>query len=113
MPQTFGKNERVNRRRFKRARWVRRAATAHFLLFESSNQDSGKRFGVVIQRKIKGVVARNRIRRLAREFFRLNKDLFRERHDYHVRVVRMPEKPRYGLVESELLTLVSGGIVRQ
>jgi ribonuclease P protein component len=113
MPQTFGKNERVNRRRFRRARWVRRAATAHFLLFESNNQDSGKRFGVVIQRKIKGVVARNRIRRLAREFFRLNKNLFRECHDYHVRVVRMPGKPCYGLVESELLTLVSGGIVRQ
>ncbi len=67
---------------------------------------------MVIQRKIKGVVKRNRIRRLIKEFLRTNKHLFKDCHDYSVRVVRMPERMRWDTVSSELQALV-GNTVRQ
>ncbi len=88
--------------------WRKRGNTPHFLLFESRNENSGKRFGVVIQRKIKGAVVRNRIRRSVKEFFRLNKDLFTDCHDYSVRVVGKPERIRWDLISTELRALVAG-----
>ncbi len=112
MQFTLNKQERLGRRDFRRARWARCGSTTHFLLFESRNETPGKRFGVVIQRKIKGVVKRNRIRRLVKEFLRMNKHLFKECHDYSVRVVRMPERMLWEAVSSELQTL-TGNTIRQ
>ena len=107
---TLGKSERLGRTEFRRAKWKKRGGTPHFLLFRCRNAGSGKRFGVVIQRKIKGAVVRNRIRRSVREFFRLNKDLFDNCHDYYVRVVRMPERIRWDTVSTELRALVAGTV---
>jgi len=112
MQLTFSKNERLGRRDFRRARWAKRGATPHLLLFESRNETSRKRFGVVIQRKIKGAVVRNRIRRLIKEFLRLNKHLFRDGHDYSVRVTAMPERIRWDAVSGEMQAL-AGGTLRQ
>ena len=107
---TFNKNERLGRKEFQRATWRKTGNTPHFLLFESRNKESGKRFGVVIQRKIKGAVVRNRIRRSIKEFFRLNKDLFSDRHDYSVRVIRRPERIRFDLISTELRSLLTGTV---
>jgi ribonuclease P protein component len=112
MQFTLSKNERLGRTDFRRAKWKKRGSTAHFLLFESRNDTSRKRFGVVIQRKIKGVAARNRIRRLIKEFLRLNKHLFKDCHDYSVRVVRMPERIRWDMVSGELQALAGCTIKR-
>ncbi|HVN23748.1 MAG TPA: ribonuclease P protein component [Syntrophorhabdales bacterium] len=108
MQHTLSKNERLGRKEFRRAKWRKRGNTPHFLLFESRNEGCGKRFGVVIQRKIKGAVVRNRIRRSVKEFFRLNKDLFEDCHDYSVRIVRKPERIRWDLISTELRALVAG-----
>jgi len=110
MQFTFSKNERLGRREFRRARWRKLGNSPHFLLFESRNEDSGKRFGVVIQRKIKGAVVRNRIRRSVKEFFRLNKDLFKNCHNYSLRVVSKPERIRWDFVSAELRSLVAGAL---
>jgi ribonuclease P protein component len=111
MEFTLGKSERLGRREFRRTKWKRRGSTPHFLLFKSRNEDSGKRFGVVIQRKtIKGAVVRNRIRRSVREFFRLNKHLFEDCHDHYVRIVRMPGSFRWDAVSTELRALVAGTV---
>ncbi len=110
MEFTLSKSERLGRREFRRAKWKKRGSTPHFLLFKSRNEDSGKRLGVVIQRTIKGAVVRNRIRRSVREFFRLNKDLFEDRHDYYVRIVRMPESIRWDIVSAELRALVASTV---
>ena len=108
---TLSKSERLGRREFRRAKWKKRGSTPHFLLFKCRNQDSGKRFGVVIQRKIiKGAVVRNRIRRSIKEFFRLNKHLFEECCDYYVRIVRMPERIRWDTVSTELRTLIASTV---
>ena len=110
MEFTLSKSERLGRKEFRRAKWKKRGSTPHFLLFKSRNEDSGKRFGVVIQRKIKGAVVRNRIRRSVKEFFRLNKNLFDDCHDYYVRIVRMPERIRWDVVSTELRALVATAV---
>jgi ribonuclease P protein component len=110
MEFTLTKSERLGRREFRRAQWKKRGNSPHFLLFKSRNEDSGKRFGVVVQRTIKGAVVRNRIRRSVKEFFRLNKDLFEDCHDYYVRIVRMPERIRWDVISTELRALVASTV---
>ena len=112
MQHTLSKNERLGRKEFRRAKWRKRGNTPHFLLFESRNEGCGKRFGVVIQRKIKGAVVRNRMRRAVKEFFRLNKDLFEERHHYYVRIIRMPERIRWDDISLELRALAASAVTR-
>ena len=107
---TLNRRERLGRREFRRAKWKKRGSSPHFLLFACSNEVSRKRFGVVIQRRIKGAVVRNRIRRSVKEFFRLNKHLFEDSHDYHVRIVAMPERIRWDTVSAELRALVASAV---
>lgn len=48
-----------------------------FTLVLSKRQDEGlRRFGVIVSKKVRGSVKRNRSKRLVREFFRLNKEFF-------------------------------------
>ena len=110
MGLTLSKSERLGRGEFRRARWKKQGSTPHFLLFKSGNEGSHRRFGVVIQRRIKGAVVRNRIRRSVKEFLRLNKHLFEERHDYYVRIVRMPERIRWDAVSTELRALTTSTV---
>ena len=110
MGQTLARTERLGKRDFRKAKWARSGRTPHFLLFKSKNEDSGRRFGVVVSRKIKGAVRRNRIKRLLREFFRLNKELFRECTNYSVRVMIMPASTAWDTVSRELHLLVAKAI---
>ncbi len=64
----------------------------------------------MVSRKIKGAVRRNRIKRQLREFFRLNKELFRECANYSVRVMIMPASTRWDTVSRELHLLVAKAI---
>lgn len=69
-----------------------------------------RRFGVVAGRKVGGAVKRNRIKRLLREFFRLNKELFRDSTIYSVRVTRMPDVATWSAVSGELRALVARAV---
>ncbi len=66
------------------------------------------RFGVTVSRKVRGSVLRNRIKRLLREFFRLNKHLFKESRAYSVRVNHLPGMLCLRAVGEELQVLLSG-----
>ncbi len=110
MDQTLGKAERLNKRDFRYTKWTKSGRTVHFLLFRSKNEISVKRFGVVVSRKVKGAVRRNRIKRLLREFFRLNKPLFRESTSYSVRVTGLPERVTWEAVSGELRVLLSKAV---
>jgi ribonuclease P protein component len=106
MAYSYGKHERLTKREFRTRKWKKSSTSGHFLLFEKKDQESKTRFGVVIDRRIKGAVRRNRIRRLLKEFFRLNKNLFKDRRDYFVRVNKMPEKTEWLPVTEELRLLL-------
>jgi|WetSurMetagenome_2_1015567.scaffolds.fasta_scaffold189233_2 ribonuclease P protein component len=105
MDLTLKKTERLGKGDFRGIKWVRSGRTAHFLLFKVKDDHSIRRFGVVISRKIKGAVKRNRIKRLLREFFRLNKQMFREGANYSIRVTAVPSPLTWELVCRELRTL--------
>ena len=55
--------------------------TEHFILFLRKNDRDGRRLGLVVGRKVGGAVSRNRIKRLIREFFRLNQGRIPESSD--------------------------------
>jgi len=74
----FTKKERLkNTREFIRARKEgRRYATKNFVIYIVPNNMGFNRLGLSVGAHVGGAVKRNRIKRLLREFFRLNKDLF-------------------------------------
>ena len=109
MEQTLRKTERLQKRDF-RTKWTKSGKTLHFLLFQRKNENSIKRFGMVVGRKAGGAVRRNRIKRLLREFFRLNKQLFEDSTSYSVRVMRMPEIRTWDAVSGELRVLVARAV---
>jgi ribonuclease P protein component len=109
MAQTLDRSERLGKKDFRTSKWKTAGRTAHFLLFRGRNEDLIKRFGVVVGRKVsKRAVTRNRIKRLLREYFRLNKDLFVECVSYSVRVRKMPSPITWDAVSRELHLLVTG-----
>lgn len=109
MEQTLRKSERLQKRDF-RVKWTKSGRTLHFLLFKRQNESSMRRFGTVVGRKVGGAVRRNRIKRLLREFFRLNKELFADSTSYSVRVMKMPESPTWEAVSGELRTLIARAV---
>jgi ribonuclease P protein component len=110
MEHTLTRTERLGKKNFRRTKWIRSGRTPNFLLFKSKGKDMERRFGVVVSRKIKGAVRRNRIKRLLREFFRLNKRLFQEHANYSVRVMTMPTDMKWDSVCQELHLLVAKGL---
>jgi len=59
----------------------KRFDTEHFVLILRKNDKDVKRLGLVVGRKAGDAVARNRVKRLIREFFRLNKERMPESSD--------------------------------
>jgi ribonuclease P protein component len=110
MEQALTRTERLRKRDFRNTKWTRSGRTPHFLLFKSKNKDLGRRFGVVVGRKITGAVGRNRIKRLLREFFRLNKQLFQEHANYSVRVMSLPASLTWDALSRELRLLVARAV---
>ncbi len=82
--QSFSKNERLlNRSDFVNVnRSGKRYQTEHFAVILKENGLGIRRLGVTVTKKTANAVRRNRIKRLIREFFRLNKALLPEGHDF-------------------------------
>jgi len=73
---SFGKDERIRKRKdyLKTYRNGTRIDSKNFIIILSRNQSGTKRLGITVTKKIGNSVKRNRIKRLLREFFRLNKN---------------------------------------
>jgi len=76
MEQSFGKHERVRKRK-DYSRIYKNGARLYsesFQVLVLANDKDTRRFGITVGKRIGNSVKRNRIKRLLREFFRLHKD---------------------------------------
>ena len=78
----------------------RRVHTQHFVILLVPN--AGQRLGVTVGRRVGGATQRNRVKRLVREVFRLNRELFPP--DCDIVLVARPgaERLDYATVKSEV-----------
>jgi ribonuclease P protein component len=105
------KKERLSKKDFRGIKWMRGRESDHFILLLHKNRDSAKKIGVTIRKKVGGAVFRNRMRRLIKEFFRLNKDLFKDGHEHLIKVKKLPEKLTWNPIQEELRILLGGNTV--
>lgn len=106
MANSFSKDERLKKGDFRGIRWKKHAETSHFLLLLHGNEQGQKKLGVTIRKKIGGAVVRNRMRRLVKEFYRLNKDLFPDRHNNLLKIKQVPERLTWTEIDKELHELL-------
>jgi ribonuclease P protein component len=105
MTYTFPKDEKLKKGDFRGVRWMRRAETPYFLLLLRKNEQ-GRKLGITMRKKTGGAVVRNRMRRLVREFYRLNKDLFPDHNNILLKVKQVPERLTWTDTEKELRALL-------
>ncbi|MDD5722282.1 MAG: ribonuclease P protein component [Syntrophales bacterium] len=106
--KSFGKKERV-RKRTQYLNIYRRGGRVHsnnFIVILSPNPSGEKRLGVAVTKKVGNAVKRNRIKRLLKEFFRLNKDGLPDSKDMVIIVKKDVSSLKYQDVCLELLDLL-------
>ena len=113
MAYTLTKNEMLKKGDFRGIKWVKRGQTDHFLLLGNKNRCSTRRIAIGVRKKTGGAVVRNKMKRLIKEFFRLNKGLFADSYDSLIKVKRMPQKMEWKDTSEELQRLLSSVKVRQ
>ena len=105
---SFCKDEKIrNRRDFQiiSDRGTRRRSE-HFVVLSLENKSGAKRLGITVSKKVGNAVRRNRIKRLVREFFRLNKARLPGARDIVVIARKHSACPTYRQVCRELAELL-------
>lgn len=80
--------------------------TPHFIIVFGATEASGPRIGITVSKRVGNAVCRNRIKRLIREFFRNNKELF-PLSDYNVIARSGAGHLEYAAVSQELANALS------
>ncbi len=103
-PQRFRRVDRLKKRyEFKRAQLSgRRIHTPHFLIVVLPNAVQNTRLGITVTKKVGIAVQRNRIKRVVREVFRRNRQLFPVSHDLVFIAKRGATEIDYGSLLNEL-----------
>jgi len=107
---TLKKSERIRKRRSYLQIYQRgkRSFTKHFTVIVSENDLGVSRLGMAVTKKnIGNAVKRNRIKRLIREFFRLNKDRFKASQDIVIIAKGNTSSMKYADVCRELGVLLT------
>jgi ribonuclease P protein component len=103
-PQRFRRGDRLKKRyEFRQAQLSgRRIHTPHFLIVVQPNALQNTRLGITVTKKVGNAVQRNRIKRVVREVFRRNRQLFPISHDLVFIAKRGASDIDYGSLLSEL-----------
>jgi ribonuclease P protein component len=85
----------------------RRLSGPSFAIFALPNAGERPRLGLTVTRKFGSAPRRNRIKRIVREIFRLNREHFNRPCDYVVNVRGAADRRTYAVLETELVRLLS------
>jgi ribonuclease P protein component len=101
---TFGKEERVVRRKDFIDLNLRgkRYLTKHFVVVLRKNGRHITRLGINVGKRVGGSVERNRIKRMVREFFRLNKQGIPKGYDIMIVALEQGDAVSFSRVNKEL-----------
>jgi len=101
---TFGKQERIVRRRdfIDLNLHGERYLTKHFLVVLRKNGGDITRLGINVSKRVGGSVERNRIKRMVREFFRLNKHGLPKGYDILIVALQQGDEVSFTSVNEEL-----------
>lgn len=91
---------------------MKRGETTHFLVLGNKHQRTTRRIAIGVRKKTGGAVVRNRVKRLIKEFFRLNKGLFPDCRDSLVKVKSIPPYIKWKDTSEELHQLLLNAKVR-
>ena len=80
-----------------------RIGTAHFTVYRDARGGERRQIGVSAGKRAGGSVVRNRMKRLLREFYRLNKEVFPLGTRTAIVVRKIVEDPALDMVRAELL----------
>ncbi|MDH4267787.1 MAG: ribonuclease P protein component [Deltaproteobacteria bacterium] len=103
-PNTLEKEEKIRRR----ADFLRiskegvKFQTEHFGVFICSNRQSRRRLGITVGKRVGSAVKRNRLKRLIREFYRLNKEALFNSSDFVITAKEGAAKLNFWQVSKEL-----------
>ncbi|MFT5358758.1 MAG: ribonuclease P protein component [Polyangiales bacterium] len=75
----------------------RRVHTQHFVLIQRASEAGRRRLGITVTKKIGNAVARNRVKRVVREAFRLHRELFTP--DVDIVFIAKRGAPKLGLTQ--------------
>lgn len=90
-PFSFTKTERIRKSSEYRilSKYGTRCYSDYFIIVSRKNQFSRSRLGITVSKKVGKAVIRNRIKRIIREYFRLNRSMLPVYLDINV-IVRQP-----------------------
>ncbi|HOD35017.1 MAG TPA: ribonuclease P protein component [Syntrophales bacterium] len=110
---TFRKNERIRKRSDYTTlhRQGKRVHAEHFTLILKKNPLGCRRLGVTTGKKVGNSVKRNRMKRLLREFFRLNKEKLPDSHDLWIIVRKDFSAYTYDQVREALENILGDRLV--
>ena len=107
--QSFGKKERIRKRSqyLDIYRGGGRVHSNNFIVILNPNPSGEKRLGVAVSKRVGNAAQRNRIKRLLKEFFRLNKDGLPDSKDMVIIAKKDVSSLKYYAVCLELADLLS------
>ena len=106
--QSFGKEEKILKKKEFSDAYNRgqRVSSENFIVFLNPNRQGKLRLGITVSKKVGKAVQRNRIKRLLREFFRLNKERLPQAQDVVIVARKDTSSRKFEEVSRELKGLL-------